>query len=197
MKLRFARAEDAPALLAIYAQYIQTGITFEYDLPSIAEFERRIRTFSQDFPYLICMDGEEIAGYAYAHRPFERKAYDWDVELSIYLDEGYKSMGIGRKMYDVLLQILTRQRVKTAYGLVTLPNESSRRLHEKMGFHVAGILHNAGYKNGQWRDVCWFEKQLGTYQIPPEPVIPIGDMDPAFIQSLLHAFEKETEAASR
>jgi len=188
MKLRFAGTEDAPALLAIYAQYIETGVTFEYDLPSVSEFARRIGAFSRDFPYLICMDGEEIAGYAYAHRPFERKAYDWDVELSIYLDEGCTSRGVGRQMYDVLLRILTMQRVKTAYGLVTLPNEKSRRLHEKMGFHVAGILHNAGYKNGQWRDVCWFEKQLGEYEIPPQPVIPIGEMDPAAVQAILDGF---------
>ena len=188
MKLRFAGTEDAPALLAIYAQYIGTGVTFEYDLPSVSEFARRIGAFSREFPYLICMDGEEIVGYAYAHRPFERKAYDWDVELSIYLDEGCTSRGVGRKMYDVLLRILTMQRVKTAYGLVTLPNEKSRRLHEKMGFHVAGILHNAGYKNGQWRDVCWFEKQLGEYEIPPQPVIPIGDLDPSAIQAILDRF---------
>lgn len=34
MKLRFAVPEDAKALLRIYAQYIDTNITFEYVLPS-------------------------------------------------------------------------------------------------------------------------------------------------------------------
>ena len=43
MGIRFAAEADAPALLAIYAQYIETGITFEYELPSREEFARRIQ----------------------------------------------------------------------------------------------------------------------------------------------------------
>ncbi len=56
MKLRFAAPEDAGALVRIYAQYIDTNITFEYTLPSEDEFAARIRTFSQTYPYLVCED---------------------------------------------------------------------------------------------------------------------------------------------
>ena len=42
--IRFAIEEDAQALLAIYAYYIDTEITFEYELPTEAEFRKRIRT---------------------------------------------------------------------------------------------------------------------------------------------------------
>ena len=41
--IRFATEEDAQALLAIYAYYIDTEITFEYELPTEAEFRKRIR----------------------------------------------------------------------------------------------------------------------------------------------------------
>ena len=40
--IRFATEEDAQALLAIYAYYIDTEITFEYELPTEAEFRKRI-----------------------------------------------------------------------------------------------------------------------------------------------------------
>ena len=41
--IRTARESDAPALLAIYAPYVEnTAITFEYDVPSIEEFTSRI-----------------------------------------------------------------------------------------------------------------------------------------------------------
>ena len=48
--IRFATEEDAQALLAIYAYYIDTEITFEYELPTEAEFRKRIRTVLEEHP---------------------------------------------------------------------------------------------------------------------------------------------------
>ena len=66
--IRFATEEDAQALLAIYAYYIDTEITVEYELPTEAEFRKRIRTVLEEYPYLIYEDAGNILGYAYAHR---------------------------------------------------------------------------------------------------------------------------------
>ena len=42
--VREAEAADAARLLEIYAYYVQnTAITFEYDVPSLSEFQNRIR----------------------------------------------------------------------------------------------------------------------------------------------------------
>lgn len=71
-----------------YAQYIETGITFEYELPSREEFARRIREFGGTYPYLIWEEDGRIVGYAYAHRQAERAAYQWNAELSVYLGPG-------------------------------------------------------------------------------------------------------------
>ena len=60
MHIRLAVPADAPALLAIYAQYIETGITFEYQLPSREEFARRIRTFGEAYPYLVWEEKGQI-----------------------------------------------------------------------------------------------------------------------------------------
>ena len=41
--LRPATPEDAAALLAIYRPYVlHTAITFEYDVPTLSEFTRRV-----------------------------------------------------------------------------------------------------------------------------------------------------------
>lgn len=86
MHFRTARLSDAPALLEIYREYIDTPITFEYALPSEDEFKDRIRSISEFFPYLVLEDDSGvIVGYAYAHRHMERAAYQWNAELSIYL----------------------------------------------------------------------------------------------------------------
>ena len=185
MKLRFAVPEDAKALLAIYAQYIDTNITFEYSLPSEEEFAARIRSFTGIYPYLVCEDGGRIVGYAYAHRIQERAAYQWNAELSIYLDSAVRTHGLGRRLYTVLMDLLRMQGVKTVYGIVTSPNEPSERLHESMGFARIGVMHNTGYKNGAWHDVTYFEKALAPYENDPKPVTPIGTLPEDAVQKTL------------
>lgn len=174
MKIRFATPDDCPALLKIYAQYIETPITFEYVLPSEAEFSGRIAGISREYPYVVCEEGNRVFGYAYAHRHMEREAYQWNAELSVYLDSSHTSRGLGKKLYHVLIDILTLQRVKTVYGGVTVPNAKSEALHKSLGFKVLGTYHNAGYKDGKWHDVSWFEKAIAPYGPNPAPFVPIG-----------------------
>ena len=51
--IRTVSPNDAAALLAIYAPYVQeTAITFEYDVPSTEEFARRITHTLEKYPYL-------------------------------------------------------------------------------------------------------------------------------------------------
>lgn len=174
--IRFAKETDAKALLSIYQHYIDTEITFEYELPSEQEFQKRIRAVSEEYPYLVYEKNGEILGYAYAHRHLERAAYQWNVELTVYLHPDAVSRGIGRKLYEELLGILKEQGICNAYSLVTRPNEKSEKLHEAMGFTRLGVLKNTGYKNGKWRDVSWYEKQLNPYTENPSPFIKIGDL---------------------
>lgn len=176
MEIRFAREEDSSQLLDIYGQYIETTVTFEYELPTAEEFAGRIRDISREYPYLVCEEGNRAVGYAYAHKPFERAAYQWDAELSIYLDRDHRSSGLGSRLYGILMEILKLQGVRTVYGCVTIPNPGSERLHERMGFERIGAFHNTGYKNGKWLDVVWYEKQIAPYDVEPKPVIPVGEI---------------------
>ena len=86
MTARFAAAGDAEDLLAIYAQYIDTPVTFETVLPSADVFRGRIKEISAFYPYLVLEEEGKIVGYAYAHRHMARAAYGWNAELSVYLD---------------------------------------------------------------------------------------------------------------
>ena len=63
IKLRLATPQDAEALLEIYAPYVkQTAISFEYDVPSAAEFAERIEQTLQRYPYLLAYVSDEAAG---------------------------------------------------------------------------------------------------------------------------------------
>ena len=186
--LRFAAPEDAGALLAIYAQYIETSVTFEYDLPTPEAFRRRIEDISLVYPYLVWEEDGVPLGYAYAHRYAERAAYQWSAELSVYLDRASRGRGLGKKLYGALMELLPLQGVRTVYGLVTHPNEDSDRLHRSMGFAAAGETHNVGYKCGAWRGVTLYEKAVAPYDGAPEPLKSIRDADPAEIRKILEGY---------
>lgn len=185
MKLRLATQEDVPALLAIYKRYIPTNITFEYALPSEEEFSRRVESISSFYPYLVAADGESVLGYAYAHRIAERAAYGWGAELSIYLHPDAAGKGLGKRLYLTLIELLRLQGVRTVYGLVASPNPRSEALHQSMGFRLMGVQKNAGYKNGRWIDLLWFEKPIAPYDLEPIPLVPAHLLPPAAVQNIL------------
>lgn len=186
MKLRFASLEDVPSLLSIYERYISTEITFEYVLPSQEEFARRVSSVSAIYPYLVAEEQGKLLGYAYAHRIAERAAYSWGAELSIYLHPDAAGQGLGRRLYGALMELLRLQGVRTVYGLVSSPNPASEGLHRSLGFRLMGIQQKAGYKNGRWADLLWFEKSIAPYDLAPAPIIPIGQLPDQLVQNSFH-----------
>lgn len=188
MTIRFARPEDSAALRAIYAQYIHTDITFEYELPSPEEFTRRITEFSAAYPYLVAEEEGRILGYAYAHRIWERMAYQWDAELSVYLDQEATGKGLGKRLCAVLLELLRLQGIRTVYSLVTSPNPASEALHASLGFRRIGVHENTGYKNGRWIGVIWFELNLLPFTPDPQPIRTIRQFPPEAVRSVLNSF---------
>ena len=183
---RLATPDDAAALRAIYAPYIDTSITFECEIPSVEEFRRRIETRVSLYPYIVAESDGVAVGYAYASRLFERAAYDWAVELSVYLDCNYRGQGLGHALYSRMLTLLEMQGIRSVHGKVTMPNPSSDKLHRNMGFRLVGIMEKVGYKLEQWRDVAHYEKLLGDLSKAPQPITPITKLDPEALERVLN-----------
>ncbi len=173
-RIRVARQSDAAAVLKIYEPYItDTVVTFEYEVPTLAEFEQRMATIQRDLPWFVCASGATIVGYAYASHFRERKAYDWSVDLSVYVDSDWHGRGIGKALYECLIATLKLQGYYNAYGGITMPNEKSVKLHEKFGFREVANYEHVGYKHGRWLDVKWFGLALApTATAPGQPKPP-------------------------
>ena len=124
-------------------------------------------------------------GYAYAHRQAERAAYQWNAELSVYLDREHTGFGLGRRLYTALMELLRLQGVRTVYALVTLPNKKSEGLHRSMGFRLMGVQRSTGYKDGAWRDVGWFELPIAPYDRDPAPLRPLPQVPPEQVAAVL------------
>lgn len=195
VRIRPAAPEDAGEILGIYAHYVrETTVTFEYNVPSEEEFTDRIRTISAEYPYLVCQEQGGITAYAYACRHMERAAYRWNAELSVYVDKGLLHMGMGRALYQAVLEILVLQNIQNVYGIVTSPNPGSQRLHEAMGFTKAVTFQKMGYKFGRWMDVSWYEKALGNHAADMKPFLPVHQADRQKIGEILSACEQKITA---
>lgn len=185
MKFRPVKKDDYQAIWQIYNNYIQTPITFEFEMPDLVEFEERLDNITKEYPCIVCEVDGEILGYAYAHRFAERAGYNWTAELSVYTDPRAKGLGLGRQLYEKMLKLSELQGIRTVFGIVSQDNESSEKLHEKLGFKLAGVFQNVGFKDGQWLSCSYYAKEIGPYDQELTPIVNINEIAADKIASVL------------
>lgn len=184
IKIRVAEESDAGKLLAIYAPYVEkTAITFEYEVPTVDEFRQRIRNTRKKYPYIVAEIDGEAAGYAYASPFHERAAYDWAVEMSIYVDENRKGQGIGRKLYEMMEILLKRQNILNLNACIACTEvedeyltNASVHYHAHLGYRMVGEFKQCGYKFHRWYNMVWMEKHIGAHLADQPPVIAFPEL---------------------
>lgn len=172
-EIRVATAFDGPQIQAIYAPaVVDQPTSFETDVPSVDEMIRRIEETLDVYPYIVAARDGEIISYVYARRWRGRPAYDWDVEITVFVKDGFGGRGVGRAMYTALLRLLAAQGFVNAMAAVTVPNEPSTKFHASMGFHRAGSFPACGYKLGAWHTVEFWWRRLIDLPERPDPPTP-------------------------
>ena len=132
--IRLATPEDAAAIVALYAPYVQnTSVTFEYEVPSVAEYRARIEEITRFFPFYILEEDGVPAGYAYAHFFHPRKAYQWVCETTIYVGEGFHRKGYATRLLMHLFRLLAAEYERIYVGTC----EDLLPFYEKLGFEYA------------------------------------------------------------
>jgi len=166
--IRVACPEDAEAILAIYTPIVrETAISFEVEPPTYVEMHERIATTLRRLPWLVCERQGEVLGYVYASPHRARAAYQWSVDVSVYIHAKARRTGMGRALYHALFQLLGLQGFYQCFAGITLPNPASVGLHEALGFQPVGVYQAVGYKLGGWHDVGWWQRAL-----QPRPSLP-------------------------
>lgn len=163
VSIRPARAEDLPALLAIYNHYVaSTVITFDIALLTL---EQRAVWFAQFGAtgrhrlFIAERDGEVI-GYAGSLSFRPKQAYETTAETTIYCAPSAQRGGVGRALYTALFEALRDEDIRVFMAGITLPNAASIALHERFGFKLCGTMHAVGRKFDQYWDVGWYEKVM-------------------------------------
>lgn len=167
MAIRIATVKDLEQILSIYGPYVEnTTVSFEYEVPSMAEFRARFEGITAQFPWLVWEEDGIIAGYTYACAPFSRAAYRWCAEPSIYLRPEFHGKGIGRKLYTALESLLRMQGYRLSYAIVTSENAASLDFHRSMGYSLLAEFPHCAYKHGKCLGIIWMEKRLLSAEMP-------------------------------
>ena len=171
--IRLATEGDIPAILAIYAPYIQeTAYSFEYTVPTETEFAARFRHHTHYCPWLVWEEDGTVLGYAYGAPAYERAAYQWCAEVSIYLSPQAQGRGIGNRLYAALEKLLTLQGYRVFYAVVTDVNTGSVAFHQALGYRITAHFPRCGFKFSRWVGTIWLEKRpdFGDISVIP-PVL--------------------------
>lgn len=170
--IRDAVLEDAERILEIYDYYVKnTAISFEYDAPSLQEFQERMVKTMQRYPYLVILKDGYVKGYAYADAFVRRAAYDWSCETTVYLDHNAQKCGMGRMIYGALEKKLQAMGILNLYACIAYPQKEDEYLttnsadfHAHFGYVKVGEFHQCGYKFDRWYDMIWMEKMIGAHE---------------------------------
>lgn len=175
MRIRLAAPSDAAAIAALYAPYVTgSAVSFEGKAPDAAEMAERIAKGGDLYPWLVAEDDGAPIAYAYATAFRPRHAYRFAVEISVYVRQDGQGRGVGGALYGALLPLLEAQGFTQAIAAVTLPNEASVKLHERLGFVRAGTYEKVGYKLGEWRSVGLWQRPLAPMTAEPEEPRPFA-----------------------
>lgn len=165
MSIRIAQIKDLAQMLSIYGPYVEnTAYSFEYTVPTIEEFTARFESYTKQFPWLVWEENGVVLGYAYGSAPFERAAFSWCAEASIYLSPKAHRRGIGTKLYKALEELLKQQGYRKLYALVTSENRDSVAFHEALGYRQMATFPDCGYKFDRLHSLIWLEKDLNSVE---------------------------------
>lgn len=157
--MRQVTIQDAARICEIYNYYVQhTSVTFDTEPFTLEMMERKIQSILDGgYDYWVYELDDIIVGFCHLNQWKPRNGYRFTSEISIYVAKEFVGRGIGVVMMNHLLAHVDRSKIRSILSCISLPNDSSVRVHEKLGFRQAGLYRRIGFKLGEWRDVGYWQ----------------------------------------
>ena len=163
-EVRASRADDVPAIQAIYAHHVLHGLASFEEIPPDAEemARRREEVLGRGLPYLVATIDGRVVGYAYASPYRARSAYRYALEDSVYIAHDQVGRGIGRALLGALIPLCEVGGYRQIVAVIgDSGNAGSIGLHAAFGFARVGLLPSVGFKLGRWVDSVLMQRPLG------------------------------------
>lgn len=171
--IRTAKESDAQSIHDAYEECVKVpSITFTLQNPTVEQYREKIRHTLEMYPFYVAEDENgRFLGYVYGSPLRPHDAYKWNVESTIVLaPDAPKRCGIATALYNKFFDTLKKQGFKSVFAVIVGGNIPSIALHESLGFEREGETENIGYKQGEWKSILWYRKQIASYDVPDEPI---------------------------
>lgn len=171
MHIRNATEEDLPGVLEIHNHAVRT-LTAAWTTQEDSLEDRMAWLTSRQndgYPVFVAVadDGEVLAFGTYGSFR-ARSGYRLTVEHSIYVKDGAKGKGLGRRLIERLIAQARADGYHAMVGAVDGQNEASLAFHKKLGFQASCLMPQVGMKFGRWLDLYLVTLLLDDRPVPPE-----------------------------
>lgn len=162
IQLRDATVEDLPGIMDIYNDAVLNTTAIWNEI--VVDLDNRKEWFKvrkdRGFPVIVAVVDGQVTGYAsYGDwRAFD--GYRHTREHSIYVHKDARGLGLGKQLMQALIDHARSNDVHVLIGAIESENLASIRLHEAMGFRIAGRFSEVGTKFGRWLDLTCMELKL-------------------------------------
>ena len=162
IQLRDATVEDLPGIMDIYNDAVLNTTAIWNEI--VVDLDNRKEWFKarkdRGFPVIVAVMDGQVTGYAsYGDwRAFD--GYRHTREHSIYVHKDARGLGLGKQLMQALIDHARSNDVHVLIGAIESENLASIRLHEAMGFRIAGRFSEVGTKFGRWLDLTCMELKL-------------------------------------
>ena len=161
IEFRKAIIDDIPSIAEIYNEAVlNTTATFDTEEKAIENRTRWLMERNENFPVIVALLNNKIAGYAALNPWSDKKAYDITAEISLYVTPEFRGQGIGKHLVEFITGMAMETKLHSIIARITQENEQSVHLHAINGFQVIGIMKTAGMKFGKLLDVTLMQKML-------------------------------------
>lgn len=166
--VRPAELDDLSAITEIYNEAIlTTTATFDAEPKTEAEQRPWFTSHGPRNPVLVVELDGVVVGWASLSEWSDRCAYSGTAEISLYVKQEFRGRGIGRKLFEAIIQEGDKVGLHTVIARIAVGNNESIHLHESVGFEHIGIMREVGRKFGKLLDVCLMQKIYPSKM--PEP----------------------------
>ncbi len=158
--IRRAVAEDAAAITAVYNPYVIGCTCIWQTEPDTVERRREWLTRrSERHPvYVATDDTGAVIGFAALSEYSPRGGYAALAEVSIYLADPARGLGLGTRLMERLMESARETGIHGLVSRISGDQPASIALHRKAGFAEVGRVPEAGYKFGKRLDLVYMHR---------------------------------------
>ena len=150
LTIRRATLDDLSDITQIYNEAIlKTTSTFDTQPKSLEEQKTWYTDHGPQNPILVAEKDSHVVGWASLSKWSDRCAYTNTAEVSLYIKEGHRGEGIGRRLLEEILIEGEKVGLHTVIARIAEGNKASVHLHESLGFEHIGTMKEVGRKFGK------------------------------------------------